>query len=98
MAPLRLPSRSDVVVKMDVEGAETVLVPHLIASNVTSLIDEFFVELHSPPAQPAKAPQSPRILAVRDLEPGRVELRWSVADPPSAARCEGCLYEGIATI
>jgi len=39
-----------VVVKMDVEGAETVLVPHLIASNVTALIDEFFVELHSPPA------------------------------------------------
>ena len=46
-----------VVVKMDVEGAETVLVPHLIASNVTSLIDEFFVELHSPPAQPANAPR-----------------------------------------
>ena len=36
-----------VVVKMDVEGAEYDIVPHLLASGVTHLIDEIFVEAHT---------------------------------------------------
>jgi len=39
-----------VVMKMDVEGAESKLIPHLLASGVAELIDEFFAELHAPPA------------------------------------------------
>lgn len=35
-----------VVVKMDIEGGEFALVPHLIAAGVAPLIDEMFLEVH----------------------------------------------------
>ena len=36
-----------VVVKMDIEGAEYDVVPHLLASGAAPLIDEVFVEVHT---------------------------------------------------
>lgn len=36
-----------VVVKMDVEGAEYSVVPHLLRSGVARLIDEMFLEVHT---------------------------------------------------
>jgi len=36
-----------VVMKMDVEGAEYEIIPHLVASNVSHLLDEFFLEAHT---------------------------------------------------
>ena len=36
-----------VVVKMDIEGAEYAIVPHLIAEGVGPLIDELFIEVHT---------------------------------------------------
>eukprot|EP00746_Dinoflagellata_sp_MGD_P050102 gnl/MRDRNA2_/MRDRNA2_22503_c0_seq1.p1 gnl/MRDRNA2_/MRDRNA2_22503_c0~~gnl/MRDRNA2_/MRDRNA2_22503_c0_seq1.p1 ORF type:complete len:364 (-),score=68.08 gnl/MRDRNA2_/MRDRNA2_22503_c0_seq1:188-1279(-) len=35
------------VVKMDIEGAEYTVIPHLIAAGVTHLIDEIFIEVHT---------------------------------------------------
>jgi len=43
----RLREEDYVVLKMDVEGAEYEIVPHLLATGTTSLIDEFFVEVHT---------------------------------------------------
>ena len=42
----RLTRDDFVVLKMDVEGAEYDLIPHLIHQNVTHLLDEVFVEAH----------------------------------------------------
>ena len=36
-----------VVVKMDVEGTEYQLLPHLLKSGVLPLIDEMFIEMHT---------------------------------------------------
>ena len=36
-----------VVVKMDIEGAEYDVVPHLLREKVTDLIDELFLEIHT---------------------------------------------------
>ena len=36
-----------VVVKMDIEGAEYAVVPHLISAGVAPLVDEMFVEVHT---------------------------------------------------
>ena len=35
------------LVKMDVEGTEWDLIPHLLATNTAHLIDELFLECHS---------------------------------------------------
>lgn len=43
----RVKEEDYVVVKTDIEGAEYKVVPHLIASGVTHLIDDCFVEVHT---------------------------------------------------
>ena len=66
-----------VVVKLDCEGAEYALVPHLIASGVAPLIDEFFVEVHAPPpggGQPAEQFAKRMPLAAGQSEQSAVEL------------------------
>jgi len=43
----RVTPRDYVVVKMDIEGAEYEVVPHLISAGVAPLIDEMFLEVHA---------------------------------------------------
>jgi len=43
----RVTPRDYVVVKMDIEGAEYEVVPHLISTGVAPLIDEMFLEVHA---------------------------------------------------
>jgi len=43
----RVTSRDYVVVKMDIEGAEYEVLPHLISAGVAPLIDEMFLEVHA---------------------------------------------------
>ena len=37
-----------IVLKMDIEGAEFTVIPHIISTGATGLIDEIFVEVHVP--------------------------------------------------
>lgn len=43
----RVDASDYVVLKIDVEGAEYAILPHLLKSNVTHLIDEMFIEFHT---------------------------------------------------
>ena len=48
-----------VAVKMDIEGAEYTVVPHLIATGAIRLIDEMFVEVHVPTIEGAEMKRMP---------------------------------------
>ena len=50
-----------VVLKMDVEGAEFQLIPHLISTGATSLIDEIYVEVHAPSVDGGEDPRKPLV-------------------------------------
>jgi FkbM family methyltransferase len=49
-AVIRAEADAEIILKLDCEGAEYVLLPHLISTGAIHLVDELLIEWHGPPA------------------------------------------------